>query len=116
MTKVSIALSQLSPTVASFLTLGLPFGPTFDAVSKAMALRQISILRHGLILPGSEASRFGLGFFRGKAGEFGNLDLCKESSIAVPSNGLGEGSASSFCDAPALWTLIWRFSRTCSLG
>jgi hypothetical protein len=68
MTKVLIALSQLSPTIASFVILGLPFGPAFDTFSKAVAFLHISVLRYGLILPGSEASRFGLGFLKGTPG------------------------------------------------
>jgi hypothetical protein len=97
MTKVSITLNQLSPTVALFLILGLPLGPTFDTVSKATEFRQISILRHEVISPGSEASRFGLGFFKGNTREFVNLDLCKESLVAVPpSNRLGEGRRHRF--------------------
>jgi hypothetical protein len=68
MTKVSITLRQLSPTVASILILGLPLGPTLDTVSKVMEFRQISVLRRELILPGSEASRFGLGSLRGTRG------------------------------------------------
>lgn len=97
MTKVSITLSQASPKVASFLIMGLPLGPTFDNVSKAVGFRQVSILRYELVSPGSEASRFGLEFFKGNKMEFVKLDLCKESLIAgSPSNGLGEGRPHRF--------------------
>jgi hypothetical protein len=52
-----------------------------------------------MMLPDSEASRFGLGFFTGKIGAFNNLYLCKELLIAVPPEGLGEGRRRRFCNA-----------------
>jgi hypothetical protein len=63
-----------------------------------MASFQSRILRHRLMVPDSDASRFGLGFFKGKISAFNDLYLCKELLITVPPDGLGEGRR-GFCNA-----------------
>ena len=108
-------LHQLSPTVASSLIPLLTLAPTFLTVLKAIEFYLISIFSLALGLPEKETSHFGARVLKGKAPGFDNLYFCKEL-IAVPSNGLDGGRRRRFCDLPTLGTLIWRFSRTCSLG
>ena len=106
---------MVSSTLASsFITL-LTLAATFITVLKVVEFCLFSILSLALVLPKNETSHFGARVLKGKAPAFGNLYFC-EQLIAVASNGLDGGRRRRFCDPPALVTLIWRFSRTCSLG
>jgi hypothetical protein len=115
MTIVSSMLHQLSRAVASSFIPLLTFAPTFISVLKVIELCLISIFGLALVLAEKETSHFGARVLKGEAAGFDNLHFCKEL-IVVPSNGLDGGRRRRFCDPPALRTLIWRFSRTCSLG
>jgi hypothetical protein len=115
MTIIFSMLYQLSHAVASGFIPLLPFAPTFISVLKVIDLCLIFIFGLTLALPEIETSHFGARVLTGKAPGFDNLYFCKEL-IGVPSNGLDGGRRRRFCDLPALGTLIWRFSRTCSLG
>ena len=108
-------LHRFSPTVASSFTPLLMLAPTFITVLKVIEFCLISIFSLALVLPEKETSHFGARVLKGKAPGFDNLYFCKEL-IAVPSNGFDEGRRRRFCDPSTLGTLIWRFSRTCSLG
>jgi hypothetical protein len=104
-------LHHLSPTVASSFTPLLTLAPTL----KVIELCLISIFGFALVLLEKETSHFGARVLKGRAPGFDNLYFCKEL-IVVPLNGSGQGMRHRFSDSPALRTLIWRFSRTCSLG
>ena len=106
-------LHQLSRAVASSFIPLLTFAPTFISVLKVIELCLIFGL--ALVLAEKETSHFGARVLKGETPGFDNLHFCKEL-IVVPSNGLDGGRRRRFCDPPALGTLIWRFSGTCSLG
>jgi len=108
-------LHELSPTVASSFIPLLTFVQTFITVGKVIEFFLISIFSLALVLPKKETSPFGARVLKGRAPGFDNLYFRKES-IVVPSNALDGGRRRRSCDPPALGTLIWRFSRTCSLG
>jgi hypothetical protein len=115
MTTVFSMLHQLSRAVASsFIPLRM-LAPTFISVLKVIELCLNSVFGLALVLAEKETFHFGARVLNGKAPGFDNLYFCKEL-VALPSNGLDGGRRRRFCDPPALGTLIWRFSRTCSLG
>lgn len=115
MTIVSSMLHQLSHIVASSFIPLLMSAPTFITVLKAIGFCLLSIFSLALVLAEKVTFHFGAGVLKGIAPGFDNLYFCKELIVA-PSNGLDGGGRGRFCDPPALGTLIWRFSRTCSLG
>jgi hypothetical protein len=109
MTRASLTLTQLSPAVG-LCFMGPLFGSTFAAVFQAIGVYLISILGLELLLPNREAFRFGARVLKGKITQFDNLCLCKKSLVPVPFEWVMSGRVAPFCDAPALWTLLWRFS------
>jgi hypothetical protein len=66
MTKVLTTLGDLSSSAASIFTVELPFGPRLGNAFENHDVFPESILRHRLMVPDSDASRFRLGFFKGK--------------------------------------------------
>jgi hypothetical protein len=117
MTIVSSTLNQLSSAVAPSFMPPLTFAPTFGTVLQAVGFYLISILRLALLLPNREGSRFGARVLKGKISQFDNLyHLCKQSLVAVPSNGLCEAGWRRFVTCRPFGHFFGGFPRTCSLG
>jgi hypothetical protein len=112
MTIVSSTLNQLSSAVAPSFIPPLTFAPTFGTVLQAVGFYLISILRIALLLPNRKGSRFGA-----RISQFDNLyHLCKQSLVAVPSNGLCEAGWRPFVTCQPFGHFFGGFPRTCSLG
>jgi hypothetical protein len=117
MTSTSITPTQLISAVGLFFILGLTFGPTFGTVLQDVGFYLISILRLALLLPNRKGSRFGARVLKGKISQFDNLyHLCKQSLVAVPSNGLCEAGWRPFVTCQPFGHFFGGFPRTCSLG
>ena len=110
MTSTSITPTQLISAAGLFFILGLTFGPTFGTVLRDVGFYLISILRLALLLPNRKGSRFGARVLKGNMSQFDNLCVCKKSLVPVPFEWVMSGRVAPFCDAPARWTLLWRFS------